>query len=146
MKKSLILMLVLASAVMIGSCIDWETSQNKDHTKNNAWIGDTEYTVYFELKDKTTGEQIISKEEAAETILEIFEKKGANCTVLDAFDDGLEKSEEVSDETVILDILMVSETELKETVKEAVDELHLSSAMVTRSDFTQQNSFLYLVK
>lgn len=66
--------------------------------------------------------------------------------MLDAFDDGLEKSEMVSDKTVILDIQMVSETELKETVKEAVDELHLDFAMVTRSDFSQQNSFLYLVR
>lgn len=146
MKKGLILILALVSAVMIGSCIDGEMSKNKNHTENSTWIEDTEYTVYFKLNDKTTGEQIISKEEAAETILEIFEKKGADCTILDAFGDGLEKSEEISDETVILDILMVSETELKETVKEAVDELHLASAMVTRSDFTQQNSFLYLVK
>lgn len=146
MKKGLVLILALVSAVMVGSCIEREMSKNIDHTKNSTWIEDTEYTVYFELHDKTTGEQIISKEEAAETIPEIFEKKGASCTVLDAFDDGLEKSEAVSDETIILDILMISETELKETVQEAVDELHLASAMVTRSDFTQQNSFLYLVK
>ena len=146
MKRGLILILALVSAVMIGSSIDGEMSKNKNHTENSTWIEDTEYTVYFKLNDKTTGEKIISTEEATETILKIFEKKGVDCTVLAAFDDGLEKSEEISDETVILDILMVSEIELKETVKVAVDKLHLASAMVTRSDFTRQNSFLYLVK
>ncbi len=146
MKKSLVLILALMSAVMIGSCIDRESSKDKNHTKNSAWIEDAEYIVYFELTDKTAGKQIISKEEATETIQDIFEKKGASYTVLDAFDDGLEKSEMVLDKTVILDIQMVSETELKETVKEAVDELHLDFAMVTRSDFSQQNSFLYLVR
>ena len=109
MKRGLILILALVSAVMIGSSIDGEMSKNKNHTENSTWIEDTEYTVYFKLNDKTTGEKIISKEEATETILKIFEKKGVDCTVLAAFDDGLEKSEEISDETIILDILMVSD-------------------------------------
>lgn len=61
MKKSLVLILALMSAVMIGSCIDRESSKDKNHTKNSAWIEDAEYIVYFELTDKTAGKQIISK-------------------------------------------------------------------------------------
>ena len=54
MKRGLILILALVSAVMIGSSIDGEMSKNKNHTENSTWIEDTEYTVYFKLNDKTT--------------------------------------------------------------------------------------------
>ncbi len=140
MEKSLSFVLALVSAVMIGGCggkeTETKTPKNDNHTENSVWKKDTEYMVYFGLNDKTTGEQIVSKEEATKKIQAVFEKKGVGYTVLDAYGAYLEEDKVVSNETVILDILMVSEEEMEEAVNEAVDELHLASAMVTKSDVT----------
>ena len=57
-------------------------------------------------------------------------------TVLDAFGAYVEDGEAVSNETIVLSILMVTEEELEKAVSEAVDELHLASAMVTKSELT----------
>ena len=48
----------------------------------------------------------------------------------------MEDGEAVSNETIVLSILMVTEEELEKAVSEAVDELHLASAMVTKSELT----------
>lgn len=133
MKKGLALLLTFVFVAAVGGC-SGETEKNNNHTENSAWAEDTEYIVYFGLNDKTTGEQIVSKEEATEKILAVFEKRGVGYTVLDAFGAYVDEGEVVSNETVVLDILMVSEEELEKAVTEAVDELHLASAMVTKSD------------
>lgn len=134
--KAWILLLVLVFAVVMSGCGSKEEEKNENHTENSAWTKDTQYIVYFGLNDKTTGEQIVSKEEATKIILEIFEKEGVGYTVLDAFGAYLDEGEVVSNETVVLDILMVSEKELEKAVTEAVNTLHLASAMVTKSDVT----------
>ncbi|MDO4317739.1 MAG: hypothetical protein Q4C48_05955 [Lachnospiraceae bacterium] len=134
--KAWILLLVLVFAAVMSGCGSKEEEKNENHTENSAWTKDTQYIVYFGLNDKTTGEQIVSKEEATKIILEIFEKEGVGYTVLDAFGAYLDEGEVVSNETVVLDILMVSEEELEKAVTEAVNTLHLASAMVTKSDVT----------
>lgn len=136
MRKGLIILLIFMLAAAMGGCSSQETAKNENHTEDSEWAEDTRYIVYFGLNDKTTGEQIVSTEEATETILKIFEKRGVGYTVLDAFGAYLEDGEVVSNETVILDILMVTEEDLEKAVTEAVDELHLASAMVTKSDVT----------
>lgn len=135
-KRAWILLLVLVFAAVMSGCGSKEEEKNENHTENSAWTKDTQYIVYFGLNDKTTGEQIVSKEEATKIILEIFEKEGVGYTVLDAFGAYLDEGEVVSNETVVLDILMVSEEELEKAVTEAVNTLHLASAMVTKSDVT----------
>ncbi|MDO4166282.1 MAG: DUF3574 domain-containing protein [Eubacteriales bacterium] len=135
LKRNLALVLMCALVVIAGGCGSEKTVKNENHTENSDWMQDAEYIVYFGLNDKSTGEQIVSKEEATETIKKIFEKQGVGYTVLDAFGAYLDdEGKVVSNETVVLDILMVSEEELESAVTEAVDELHLASAMVTKSD------------
>lgn len=133
-KKGFWLVLVLAFALAMGGCGSSQMSENKNHTESSEWVEDTEYIVYFGLNDKTTGTQLVSEEEALETIKDIFEEQGVGYTVLDAFGAYLDNGEVVSNDTIILDILMVSEDEMESAVKEAVDKLHLASAMVTKSD------------
>lgn len=133
-KKGLALLIAFVFVVAIGGCAVGETVDSENHTENTAWTEDTEYIVYFGLNDKTTGKQIVSKEEATEKILKIFEKRGVGYTVLDAFGAYSDNGKVVSNETVVLDILMVSEEELDKAVTQAADELHLASAMVTKSD------------
>lgn len=136
LKRNLALVFMLILVVMAGGCGNGQTVKNENHTENSDWMQDTEYIVYFGLNDKSTGEQIVSTEEATETIKKIFEKQGVGYTVLDAFGAYLDEGKVVSNETVVLDILMVSEDELESAVTEAVDELHLASAMVTKSDIS----------
>lgn len=137
LRRNLALVLIFVLVVMAGGCSKGQTVKNENHTENSDWMQNTEYIVYFGLNDKSTGEQIVSKEEATEIIKNIFEKQGVGYTVLEAFGAYLdEEGKVVSNETVVLDILMVSEEELENAVTEAVDELHLASAMVTKSDIS----------
>lgn len=136
MKKGLALFLVIVFAAVAVGCGSRETTNKENHTENSDWTPDTEYIVYFGLNDKTTGEQIIATEEATDKILEIFDERGVGYTVPDAFGAYVEDGEVVSNETIVLSILMVTEEELEKAVSEAVDELHLASAMVTKSELT----------
>lgn len=133
-KRKIAFTLMLALVLAIGGC--GQKASNNNHTENSDWAADTEYIVYFGLNDKTTGEQLVSKEDATETIKAIFEKQGVGYTVLDAYGAYLDEGKVVSNDTVVLDILMVTEDELEEAVTQAVEELHLASAMVTKSDIT----------
>lgn len=111
-----------------------EAKTEEENTGEDGWLQDMEYIVYFGLNDKDTGTQIVSEEEAGTKINSIFEKQGVGYTMLDAFGAYVDETGKVvSNDTVVIDILMVGEEEMQKAVQEALKELNLASAMVTKS-------------
>ncbi len=94
------------------------------------------FTVYFGLNDATTGEQLLTVEEASKQIRAVFIEKGFGYTEYTAAGAYVEDGKAISNDTLVYVFLFNTKAEMNEVVNEAKQRLNLASVLIEEDQAT----------
>ena len=88
------------------------------------------FTVYFGLNDATTGNQILTLDEAKKQLRTLFIKEGIGYTEYVAYGAYTEKGEVKGNDTLIYEFYFVKKTDVTAVVSKAKKQLNLESVLI----------------
>lgn len=92
--------------------------------------GEKKYTLYFGLGDATTGEQILTVDEASARIRAIFNEKGYGYTEYTTVGAYVDNGKVIEHDTLVYLFIFHTKAEADELVGEIKQKLNLASALV----------------
>lgn len=123
MRKNVALALLMAAMILVLAACG----------KTDGTSGEKYYKIYFGLNDAQSGTQLISKEEAADTIRALITEKGMGYTEYTAHGAYVEDGTLHENDALVYLMIFTDKEDVETLAAEAKETLHLKSVLVEES-------------